>query len=125
MSEIDRLLASCREAAADADTECPWCGRALPPGRRRWCSDDCRADFVDNHFWSYARARAIERDRSTCQRCGTRRRTLEVHHVDPRLGQGYGAGCHHHVDMLLTLCHRCHVAETNAQRRQRALGVPA
>ena len=118
MSVIDRLLVECREAAADVDGECPWCGRTLPARRRRWCSDACREDFVDNHFWSHARERSLARDRRTCQRCGARRARLEVHHVEPRRGRGYGAGCHHHLDLLETLCHGCHVAETNAQRER-------
>jgi 5-methylcytosine-specific restriction endonuclease McrA len=117
VSEIDRLLIECREASTAADDECPWCGRALPAGRRRWCSDACRADFVDNHFWGHARRRALKRDRKVCQRCGRRAAQLEVHHVEPRRGRGYRSGCHHHVDMLETLCYACHVAETNAQRR--------
>lgn len=41
---------------------------------------------------------------------------LEVNHVVPRRGAGYHAGCHHHLDVLETLCHRCHVAATNVQR---------
>ncbi|MCU1454052.1 MAG: 67, gp67 [Acidimicrobiales bacterium] len=40
---------------------------------------------------------------------------LEVNHVEPRLGRGYQAGCHHHLDGLETLCHRCHVQVTSAQ----------
>ncbi len=118
MSVIDRLLDECREADANADGACPWCGRILPAGRRRWCSDPCRDDFIDNHFWSHARDAAVRRDRKACRRCGARHRAkLEVHHVEPRRGRGYGAGCHHHLDLLETLCHRCHVAETNAQRQ--------
>mgnify|MGYP003950296153 CR=1 FL=1 len=117
MSEIDRLLTECREAAVDADGVCPWCGRALPARRRRWCSDPCRADFVANHFWGLARERALARDEHRCTTCGVRRRKLEVHHVDPRRGQGYAAGCHHHLDLLETLCHACHVEVTNVQRR--------
>jgi hypothetical protein len=42
---------------------------------------------------------------------------MEVHHVDPRRGAGYAAGCHHHLDLLETLCRACHVAVTNEQRR--------
>ncbi|MCB0879051.1 MAG: HNH endonuclease [Thermoleophilia bacterium] len=116
MSVIDHLLVDCREAVAEADGECPWCGRVLPVGRRRWCSDSCRADFVDNHFWGHARDAALRRDRRACQRCGARRSRLEVHHVEPRRGGGYAAGCHHHLDMLETLCRPCHVEVTNAHR---------
>jgi hypothetical protein len=33
---------------------------------------------------------------------------VEVHHLVAREGGGYGAGCHHHLDGLATLCHRHH-----------------
>lgn len=41
---------------------------------------------------------------------------LEVNHIEPRRGEGYAAGCHHHLDNLETLCHPCHVEVTTAQR---------
>ncbi|MCW2920597.1 MAG: hypothetical protein JWL76_471 [Thermoleophilia bacterium] len=123
VSEIDRLLAQCREAAAHVVGECPWCGRPLPAGRRRWCSDSCRADFVDNHFWGHARERALKRDDRTCQHCGKQAPKLEVNHIEPRRGQGYRAGCHHHVDLLETLCRTCHVAVTHSQRLEYAAEV--
>lgn len=44
---------------------------------------------------------------------------LEVNHIKPRVGRGYGFGCHNHLANLETLCHRCHVAETNRQSAQR------
>jgi 5-methylcytosine-specific restriction endonuclease McrA len=40
---------------------------------------------------------------------------LEVNHRTPILGRHAEFGCHHHVDGLETLCHRCHVAETARQ----------
>ncbi len=49
--------------------------------------------------------------------------SLEVNHRVPRRGRGYHAGCHHHLDGLETLCHRCHVAETNAQQGAARTGV--
>lgn len=45
---------------------------------------------------------------------------VEVNHVVPRVGAGYGSGCHHHLDGLETLCHRCHAGVTTEQRRLRA-----
>lgn len=42
---------------------------------------------------------------------------LEVNHIDPRRGQGYRFGCHHHQGNLETLCRLHHVAVTTAQRR--------
>lgn len=50
--------------------------------------------------------------------CAFRRAcVLEVHHVVARSGRGYGAGCHHHLDGLETLCHGCHAAVTAEQQR--------
>jgi 5-methylcytosine-specific restriction endonuclease McrA len=45
--------------------------------------------------------------------------SVEVNHREPRLGGGYASGCHHHLDGLETLCHRCHLAVTAAQRTDR------
>jgi hypothetical protein len=47
---------------------------------------------------------------------------VEVNHIVPRVGEGYWSGCHHHLDLLETLCHHCHVAVTADQRRLRAAG---
>jgi hypothetical protein len=58
------------------------------------------------HLWRSSDWQALR------QACG-----LEVHHVVPRRGDGYGAGCHHHLDGLETLCHRCHAAITATQQR--------
>jgi hypothetical protein len=44
---------------------------------------------------------------------------LEVNHKDPLVGHGYHNGCHHHLDKLETLCHDCHVTETNRQAAER------
>lgn len=44
---------------------------------------------------------------------------LEVNHIDPRVGRGYGWGCHNHLSNLETLCHGCHVAETKRQAAER------
>lgn len=49
------------------------------------------------------------------------REHLEVNHIVPRVGQGYGFGCHNHLDNLETLCHPCHVAETTRQGAERRL----
>jgi 5-methylcytosine-specific restriction endonuclease McrA len=44
---------------------------------------------------------------------------LEVNHITPRNGGGYQWGCHNHQSNLETLCHGCHVAETNRQAAAR------
>ena len=105
------------------------CGKPLPPRRRRWCSNECSRHFqrvvYENHDWNAARAAALKRDKLRCVRCdsdgtecivGERYTGLEVNHIEPRRGKGYGMGCHHHLSNLETLCRRCHVATTNAQR---------
>lgn len=47
---------------------------------------------------------------------------VEVHHLRPRRGAGYGAGCHNHLDGLVTLCHRHHAEISAAQARARYAG---
>ncbi len=41
---------------------------------------------------------------------------LEVNHIIPREGKGYGQGCHNHQENLETLCHACHLQVTADQR---------
>lgn len=48
--------------------------------------------------------------------------SVEVNHRIPRRGGGYHSGCHHHLEELETLCHRCHVLVTNAQGADRLVG---
>lgn len=40
---------------------------------------------------------------------------LEVNHITPIMGRHAEFGCHHHLEGLETLCHRCHVQETARQ----------
>jgi 5-methylcytosine-specific restriction endonuclease McrA len=47
-------------------------------------------------------------------------RQLEVNHIVPRVGAGYGRGCWNHLSNLETVCHRCHVEVTKKQRVGRA-----
>ncbi len=82
----------------------------------------CAEAWGCNHIWTSARHAAIRRDRG-CVRCGTPYR-LEVNHIEPRNGAGYGNGCWHHQSGLETLCHRHHVEETNRQRAARRDGTP-
>ena len=48
--------------------------------------------------------------------------SVEVNHREPRHGRGYHSGCHHHLNGLETLCHRCHVAVTAGQALGRRAG---
>jgi 5-methylcytosine-specific restriction endonuclease McrA len=99
---------------ADVPGRCDLCGTALGPKRRRWCSRACQWRFTINHRWTQARREARRRDRNQCTTCGSTT-SLEVNHIVPRVGAGYGWGCHHHQANLQTLCHSCHVKVTNAQ----------
>lgn len=100
------------------------CNKPLPPRRRRWCSDACGNEWARNHSWTSARHAAKRRDGFRCvrldeagERCSGR--PLEVNHIEPRRGGGYGNGCHHHLDNLETLCHAHHVVITNEQMGRR------
>lgn len=92
------------------------CAEPLPKYRRRWCSDDHRNWYSENHHWGMARHTAVWRDERKCIKCGSTDR-LEVNHIIPRMGRGYGTGCQHHQTNLETLCHNCHVKITNEQRK--------
>jgi 5-methylcytosine-specific restriction endonuclease McrA len=123
---------------ADTPDVCAACGTILTDGQLRWCSADCRRFYDRNHYWPNARAAALQRDEFSCIKCHftgdddyvlyTRARLLkghednwlEVNHIAPRVGQGYGMGCHNHQSNLETLCHACHVKVTRRQRVQRA-----
>lgn len=116
---------------------CGACGKALVGQRTCYCSSECSARYVANHFWGDARNAASRRDGGICQRCGevangsreiisrdghyigTRIIAAEVNHIDPRNGAGYANGCHNHQEGLETLCHDCHVKTTTQQGRDR------
>lgn len=120
VSQIDSTIAACilRPGPFPAQPGCcDWCGTVLPPRRRRWCSDACSKAIGREHYWATARKAALHRDKSACVRCGDRPLHPEVNHITPILGRHAEWGCHHHIDGLETLCHPCHVATTNEQRR--------
>ena len=94
---------------------CWRCEQPLPKYHRKWCSQDCALWYANNHSWSFVRLAALKRD-GKCVRCGSTNQ-LEVNHIVPRNGQGYGPGCWHHLEGLETLCHECHVKVTTEQRR--------
>ena len=125
---------------------CWRCGVDLPPRRRHWCSDDCGQWWRRNHDWNSAREAALKRDNQYCVKCGADGKPtgyfyrytpgadsqykvitgrtmfpvkLEVNHIVPREGRGYGQGCHNHQENLETLCHTCHLAVTAQQRADR------
>lgn len=106
-------------------TGCKGCGGELRGRQTTWCSEACKERWNDNHWWSWARARARINASPTgrqydaiCARCGERASPPEVNHKVPVLGKHDQGGCHHHQDGLEVLCRPCHRAETNAQRER-------
>lgn len=101
---------------------CQWCNKAMPQGRRTvYCSDKCRRAFEREHFWPRARATARRRGARTCiNGCEGR---IEVNHIEPLVGAGYGPSCSHHQTNLELLCTTCHREVTSQQRSQRKAQV--
>ncbi len=99
---------------------CQWCDNDIPVGGRRstWCSDKCRRAWERNHIWRNARTSARRRGKYECAKCQrTKKETvLEVNHINPVAGKGYGVSCSHHSSNLELLCHDCHVVVTAEQR---------
>lgn len=126
--QLARLRAACDLSAwAGRAGACQWCDTDIPAGRRRtWCSEACRRAFERNHVWRVARAAARRRDRYTCRRCGRSKADapIEVNHIVPVAGTGYGVSCKQHLSGLETLCHDCHVAVTAQQRAAGLLARP-
>jgi len=50
--------------------ECTWCGDAVSPPRKTWCSDACVEAFRQLHDWRFVRNKIYERDRGKCCLCG-------------------------------------------------------
>lgn len=96
-----------REAALVRDAwTCVVCRRG--PGAERII-----ASLLTFALWSPA---LVDRDELVDRFLAWSDARLEVNHIDPRRGQGYLAGCHHHQANLETLCRPHHVAVTRAQR---------
>jgi hypothetical protein len=137
------LLAGC-VLARPSVAGCAWCGEALPPRRRTWCSDRCATTFWTNHWWTLARRAAKRRDKYRCRACGAsapkrpgkatfarvmayrkamrdwraakKTGRMEVNHRIPCRGKHGTLSCDHHLDNLETLCVACHKVHTSADR---------
>jgi hypothetical protein len=114
-------------AAAEAavrrdDHKCVWCGspdrevcRGVAHGwEEAEPTEVCRAQWLIVGEQRLRNLR-VQHDRYA------RKEPLEVDHIEPRWGQGYGDGCHNHLVNLRTLCHRCHVNRTTVQLRLRKM----
>jgi hypothetical protein len=83
------------------------CGQPLSGQRKRWCSDECRTWFYENHRWTQAREVAMRRTQRRCVRCNAW--AEEVDHIIERRGTPMAEHtCLHHQVNLRPLCHECH-----------------
>lgn len=120
--EGDEIYRACPLSRWTGDpVACRWCNGVLPARAARWCRPACRMAAVANHEWGAARDAALTRDGHACRwtGCGagaTHEHALEVHHIRAIHGRHAEAGCHHHLDGLVTLCHPHHLVDTERQR---------
>jgi 5-methylcytosine-specific restriction endonuclease McrA len=112
---------------------CEMCGADLTGRQRRFCSRQCARDFVANHRWTQARAKAKKAQTYfMCARaiptnegfiggdsdCLIFTTKPEVNHIVPCKGKHGTWGCHHHQENLEVLCRPCHLKETARQRQE-------
>lgn len=104
---------------------CKWCKAEVPPRRRSWCSDECVNKYSRVWSWEAVRRYVKERDRLTCQCCGTtdppkpetrsgwgqRYDPWDVDHIVPVIQGGTDD-----PDNLRLLCMDCHVEVGYEQR---------
>ena len=123
---METLRLNCSETTWSGELDvCQVCSKPLTGKRRVFCSDKCRRWFASNHVWRFARRLARRKSKYVCSRVDCtvgREGGLEVNHIVPRLGEGYGVGCWHHQDNLELLCHAHHVEVTAIQRAERKQG---
>lgn len=115
-----------RAAAVERDGwRCVKCGAGPGPPPERpdiprrvyFARDD--SDWTDDQLVDYEVWRVLTRMWNDAMRAfEAEHRQLEVNHIEPRRGGGYGQGCHHHLSNLETLCATpCHAGVTAEQRR--------
>lgn len=105
-----------RKAAVRRDKRCLRCGTSRARVEVWW--QEAFGGLIRYSDWTYGGRFYDLRDLHERELLDA---SLEVNHIVPRNGAGYQTGCWHHLDGLETLCHKCHVAETTAQRRARRL----
>lgn len=133
---FDEYRAPCRPPGG-----CRQCGRAPQWPKRFYCSDECRDEFDQNHFWGSARHQTLWRRTiydvgslnprrrvrypvgTVCARCEGLH-AAEVNHIVPVAGLRFHVDCAHHQANLEALCHPCHVEVTNEQRAAGLLRRP-
>lgn len=70
------------------------------------------AEMLRNPLWQKKRLEIMQRDDFTCQHCGSKERELQVHH---RIYHKGAKPWEYEDNELITLCDRCHEAETDAK----------
>lgn len=117
---------SARQAALARDGhKCVRCGSDGSPPKDEWDKLPKRPRLPENwrdmpeeaHKEHHRLCRAAEKAENGL----VARFQLEVNHIVPRNGGGYGRGCHHHLDNLETLCAPCHDLVTSEQVRRRKI----
>lgn len=71
------------------------------------------SELLQDPRWQKKRVEVLLRDEFRCQHCGSKEETLHVHHLRYEKGKmpwEYDNG------ELITLCHRCHEAESKANQ---------
>jgi 5-methylcytosine-specific restriction protein A len=112
---LDRRGRTGKVARVPAVKECTWCGGAVKPPRRTWCSTQC-VDAYDGTLPTILRRRVWRRDHGKCSKCleCDVNRKWEMDHRTP-LAEG---GHPFDLSNLRTLCVKCHAVETAALRRR-------
>ena len=81
--------------------------------------DEYKRRARDNYHFDGNRAKALERDDYTCQRCGSQE-DLHVHHKDGNGVTSPRESRNNTIDNLLTLCRGCHTRVHVEERRHHA-----
>lgn len=122
------------EASRTVTFACSLCGKQRTAPRSNikttgplFCSRECsnRYHTADRHAkwvggvrvyrganWKEQRAKALKRDKNTCQACGVKDRVLAVHHKTP-----YRISHDNSLKNLITLCDSCHMKADEAWRK--------
>jgi len=111
-----------RKAARKRDGDrCVECGGEGRGQRRPWPEDVKWKNYNRHLAAKHLRLDVPWGEWVLVNECPQYQPWLEVNHIEPRNGQGYGWGCHNHLSNLETLCHDCHVLVTREQKRARRL----
>lgn len=126
---INHVWGEARKAAIKRDGKCVRCGATghVPPEELRKARESVREWFASNPEpprQDYETWRKWRKQSNAQFRASDRvaiRFQLEVNHIVPALRKSRGTpnACVNHLDNLETLCHSCHLIETNRQRADR------